>query len=475
MPFNHVKNSNKILSSLGIKKISGNTKISLLSNLRLETKIENPTRLIAIILATLLLSSFSLVSIELYANHSLDKVSSVDQAIQHKLNLANNVFSLLESADISQRDYILTGNINYLATYRNAIPKINTALRQINSNSTGYSVDSDIGKLIALTNDKEEEFKQTISAYQTSGVNAAIATFSQSEYSTSQINKVVNHIQLEEAQSLTKYQARRSLYETIINIASPILLALDTAIVILTLYLVRTGLRKENLLERQQTEFISIASHQLRTPATTIKQYIYLLNNGFYGHLNKKQINALNKIDSANHRSINIANNLLYVSQLESGKIKIERNSCNLVDLLNQALDNHDSDIKSNGLKIVRNVPSKPYVIKADERLLMIVFEILIDNACRYTPSGRHIYVDLKNKSDNFLLSFRDEGIGIEPKMQKQLFKKFSRLDNGILMNPDGSGIGLYLLKNIMQLYGFSYSLKSELNKGSTFSISLPK
>lgn len=467
MPSSHIKNTNK--------KLREKILTSRFFNFKLGTKIENPTRLIAIVLTILLLSSFSLVSLELYVNHSLDKVSSADQAIQYKLNLANNVFSLLESADISQRDYILTGSKSYLAAFSSTIPKINNVLHQIDSNSSGYNVDSDIGKLIALTNDKEEEFKQTITAYQSSGVNAAIATFSQSEYSTSQINKVVDHIQLEETQSLSKYQAKRNLYQTIINIASAILLALDTVIVILTLYLVRTGLRKESLLERQQTEFISIASHQLRTPATTIKQYIYLLINGFYGRLNKKQINAMNKIESANHRSINIANNLVYVSQLESGKIKIENNSCNLTDLLNQAVDNHYSDIQSNELQLVKNIPSKPCTISGDERLLMIVFEILIDNACRYTPAGRHIYVDLKNKPDNYMISIRDEGIGIESKMQKQLFKKFSRIDNGILINPDGSGIGLYLLKNIMQLYGYSYSFKSELSKGSTFILSFPK
>jgi signal transduction histidine kinase len=441
--------------------------------MKLGREIENPTRLIAIIMGVLLLSSLLLISLDVYANHDVDRLNDKSEVTQSELNLANTLFASLQGADISLRDYVLTGNTAYITNYTAALPKINSDLRAIKINSA-YNLNPNTNKLITLTEGKENEFNQTIQAYQVSGISAAVVTFTKSEYSSNQISKIVNSIQLQQAQALNTYHNRRNLYETLINIASPIVLALDVTIVLMTMYLVQLGLHKERVLENRQSEFISIASHQLRTPATAVKQYIYLLSNGFYGKIAKRQKDVLSTIDSANNRSISIANNLLYVSQLESGEIQINKTPCSMTEVLNRAIDTYQSTIISSGLRLTKKIPPQSLMLNFDEKHLQLSFEILLDNMCRYTPTGKKISIDLKDNKTEYVISFKDEGIGMESRGQKLLFKKFSRLENGILLHPDGSGVGLYIVKNILELHGARYRLDSTLNKGTTLTLYFP-
>ena len=433
-----------------------------------------PIRIIAIVLGSLLLLNILLVSLEVYAHYSKNHLNSISQITQEKLDLANTIYSQEESADISQRDYMLTNSPIDLTKYLNITHGIMTDLSLLKTKVTFYNLHQETNSLISLTNKKESIQTNATRVYQTSGIKAAQSTLNQSEYLTSEIADVTKQIENGRNQARNLYQNKRNLYENINNTASSIVIILDAIIVILTLYLVNLGLNKEKELEANQSEFINISSHQLRTPNTTIKQYLYLLRSGFYGKLSTKQNSVLGIIDSANTRSIAIANSLLYISKLEHGELVVSKKATSINQVLERSISNYQTFIKVNHLKLIKKIPSTQYISKLDENLLQMAFEILIDNCCRYTPRNKKLFINLTRRTNQYVISFKDQGIGFSQQDITKLFNKFSRLENAKLMHPDGTGVGLYLLNSIIRLENGTIKVKSTPNKGSTFTLYLP-
>jgi signal transduction histidine kinase len=434
-----------------------------------------PTHIISVILSIALIATITLSSIEIYANHNIAGINSRRDAVRNQLIVANNLLTSVQSADISQRDYILTNNSRYLQNQQELDSQINLDIRELKTPTYVSNVDRDKSELISLTKGKEKQLSNTLAIYRQSGTAAAVATFSRSEYSTSRIEALVKDIQAAQQGILNNYQNEASLYQHLVSVALPFLIIFDAVIFILTIYIFRSGINKERRLEREQSEFISIASHQLRTPATTVKQYVAMLKDGFFGNVSAKQKAILDTIEGANNRSISIANNLLYTSQIDSGLAVIKKEPCDLKEVIKKTLENYNSTIKNSRLSLRKILPDKPAIIKGDENYLQIVFETVIDNACRYSSPGKSITVSLKANTQSYSLRIKDAGVGIKPAEQKQLFKKFSRLERGVKMYPDGSGVGLYLMRSIMAKTDGHYFIKSELNKGTTFEFIFPK
>ncbi len=437
--------------------------------------INSPTRIISVILGIALVATLGISFMELYANDNITRVNNRRDAVRNQLNIADSLLTSIQTIDIDQRDYILTNNSAYLEKSQSIYPDLGGYIKELKLRTHVKVVDADTNKLIFLTLGKEKQLNQSIVAYQKSGAAAAVATFSGSEYSTTRIEEVVKDIRSNQKQILNNYQSDLDLYESLLNIASPFVVALDAVIFIITIYIFHWGLEKERKLERAQSEFISIASHQLRTPATTIKQYVSMLRSGLFGSLNRKQKNILNIIEGANSRSISIANNLLYSSLIESGRARVKISPCDLGEIISKAIENYASVIKNNELRLKLSLPKRALFIDSDANYLQIAFEVIIDNACRYSETGKHLTITLKKKHKEYIIRFKDSGIGVKPSDQKKLFKKFSRLEDGIKMYPDGSGVGLYLLKSISKELNFRYSLSSRINRGTMLELYFQK
>lgn len=226
-------------------------------------------------------------------------------------------------------------------------------------------------------------------------------------------------------------------------------------------------------LNKAKDEFISLASHQLRTPATGVKQYIGMLLTNFAGKPAPKQRMLLERAYESNERQIRIINDLLLVAKVDAGKVNIQKQPFNISELIRDVVNEHLDIIKQRKQKVEIDVPQKLTAI-ADSFYLRTVLENLLNNASKY--SGDETTISVSASSDNLgvRISVDDQGIGISNADYPKLFRKFTRLNNERTKAVDGNGLGLYWSKKIIDLHKGKLTVSSRLNHGSSFVITLP-
>ncbi len=227
------------------------------------------------------------------------------------------------------------------------------------------------------------------------------------------------------------------------------------------------------MLSQAKSEFISIASHQLRTPLSINKGYLSMILSGDYGKIEKKRKEVLDKVYSSNERLITLVNDLLNVSRIESGRLEYRFEPIDISGLTRELVDNFQDKAKDKGLKLTANLPASLPKTSVDQAKIKEVISNLIDNAIKYTERGG-ITVSLKSKNGNLFCSVKDTGLGISPEEQTKLFQKFTRGQSSYAATG-GLGIGLYICKKFIEGHGGNIWIKSEgAGKGSEFGFSLP-
>jgi PAS domain S-box-containing protein len=231
--------------------------------------------------------------------------------------------------------------------------------------------------------------------------------------------------------------------------------------------------------DKLKTDFVSVASHQLRTPLTAIKLFIEMLLTPDVGSLNKEQREYLSNIEESSIRMIKLVNNLLNVSRIETNRLKIEPVATNLAVFIKEIMSETKplADIQKCHLKFTK--PKKEIKeIMVDQILMRQVVSNLIANAINYSKcAGNLIEVKLMEKFDKepgVIISVKDEGIGIPLEAQSKIFGKFFRANNAVKSSPEGSGLGMYLAKMVTEASGGKIWFESEENKGSTFYVFIP-
>jgi PAS domain S-box-containing protein len=234
--------------------------------------------------------------------------------------------------------------------------------------------------------------------------------------------------------------------------------------------------RRQELTElnNAKDDFISIASHQLRTPATGVKQYIGMLLEGFAGPLTEEQRTMLQAAYSSNERQINIVNDLLKVAQLDSGKIKLQKKKINICTLVADIVHEQRAKFTKRNQQLIIQKPDQKIFCTVDDRLLRMVLENLIDNASKYSPGNTTVKVSLVKKPGQLSIKLADNGIGIEKEELPKLFQKFSRIENKHTSTVEGTGLGLYWSKTAVEMHGGKIKVTSKPGIGSTFTIQLP-
>jgi signal transduction histidine kinase len=224
-------------------------------------------------------------------------------------------------------------------------------------------------------------------------------------------------------------------------------------------------------LNKTKDEFISIASHQLRTPATTVKQYVAMLMDGFAGELSEKQRLFLSKAYDSNERQLTIINDLLKVAQIDAGRMDFSMRPLNLSTLLNEVVADFKSLYVAAGQQIEADITTD-IIVTTDENALRMVVDNLLENAKKYSEKGARTRVVLRATEDKVTISIIDEGVGVDD--PARLFQKFSRINNKLSTEVGGTGLGLYWAKSVTELIGGTLVyLKNEIT-GSTFTVSLP-
>ena len=237
---------------------------------------------------------------------------------------------------------------------------------------------------------------------------------------------------------------------------------------------IERDITKEKQIDRAKTEFVSLASHQLKTPLSSINWYAEMLLDGDAGKLNEQQEDFVKEIHKGNQRMVDLVNSLLNVSRLELGTFMIEPKPTKIADICESVLNESLVNITRKKIKIVRDYEKDLPVVDVDPKLTRIIAQNLISNAIKYTPDGGQVTVRLKKDKKNFLMIVSDNGYGIPDSQKDKIFDKLFRADNIKTKDVEGTGLGLYLVKSILDSSGGNVSFKSEENKGSEFTASIP-
>jgi signal transduction histidine kinase len=227
-------------------------------------------------------------------------------------------------------------------------------------------------------------------------------------------------------------------------------------------------------LNKTKSEFISIASHQLRTPLSIIIGYLSMILEGAYGKISKKTVKPISNAFIASKQLNKLVNTLLNVSHIEAGKIKLEAEKMPVKEMLEPIVEEFKITAKKKGLYLRLSIPASLPQISLDQEKINQVIMNIIDNAIKYTEIGGIVVkaTTLKNK---ILIQITDTGLGMDKKQIKQIFKKFKRGSAGEISWSSGAGLGLFIAKKFTELHrGKIWAESKGINKGSTFYIELP-
>lgn len=220
---------------------------------------------------------------------------------------------------------------------------------------------------------------------------------------------------------------------------------------------------------------ISLASHQLRTPATGVKQFVGMVLEGYAGKITSRQRSMLDKAYLSNERQLETINQILHVTKVDSGRMVIRKQKVDVVKIIDSVLGEYEQTLKSMKQVVTFKPHKKVIYLMADNQYLPIVIDNLISNASKYSPPDSPIEITVKQLAESVIINVTDSGVGINSKDMHLLFQKFSRIQNILSVEAGGNGIGLYLCKEIVSLHGGSIAVESEVNHGTGFTVILPR
>jgi PAS domain S-box-containing protein len=234
------------------------------------------------------------------------------------------------------------------------------------------------------------------------------------------------------------------------------------------------NIQKDREVEEIKSDFISIVSHELRTPLSAIKGFLSMILNKDFGELSEKQYHYLSRVYQSNQRMVDLVEDLLDVNHIESGTINLSPNPLHLEDIVSEVI----SELASKGFEkqILLKVNRKhrlPLVLADEMRLRQILIN-LVDNAMKYSFPQSEVLIDFKVQDDELVVSVIDHGIGITPTQVGRIFQKFGRVYNPLSVQAGGSGLGLYIVKRLVESHGGRIWVTSREGKGSKFSFTLP-
>jgi len=226
---------------------------------------------------------------------------------------------------------------------------------------------------------------------------------------------------------------------------------------------------------RTRDEFISLASHQLRTPATGVKQYVGMVLEGFAGDITAQQRDLLNKAYESNDRQLRIVSDLLKVAQVDAGRVLLRKAKTDMGALIGDVIREQFKTFKARQQTVHFPPPRSSVIVLIDQNQIRMVIENMLDNASKYSEHGKTIDLKLAKTPTSVTITIKDQGVGIAYVDQDKLFTKFSRIHNSLSTRVGGTGLGLYWAQKIVALHGGSIGVESIESKGTTFVIHLPK
>src|SRR3989338_4320581 len=221
-------------------------------------------------------------------------------------------------------------------------------------------------------------------------------------------------------------------------------------------------------LDMAKTQFLSITSHELRTPMTPIKSQIEMLSDGFFGKLTKKQKQSLEMISRNVENLDKLLADILDISRVQTGKLRFELSKVQIADCIKYSIENIKASADKKNISIAAKIEKLPELTLDNGRIMQVLTN-LINNAVKFTPAKGKITVEAEKQKNNVLVKVKDTGIGIAGKDMKKLFEPFFQAESSDRRKYGGTGLGLTICKNIIEQHGGKIWVKSRLGKGSIF------
>jgi len=260
-------------------------------------------------------------------------------------------------------------------------------------------------------------------------------------------------------------------------IEDPLLVALIVLLITAILFIIAVITRSfERLAEanRMKSEFVSVVSHQLRSPLSNLKWVIELLMSGRISSVSEKQLEYFKILRENSERMEELVQDLLTVSRIEQGKLPLKKEEIILEDLVKSAIKDMEIFARASNVKMEFSSEKNLPRITGDPSQLKLTVDNLLDNAIRYVKENGKVELNLKKKNSNLYFEVKDNGVGIPQNDQKYIFQKFFRSGNIKRHQTQGSGLGLYITKSIIEKSGGKIGFTSQEGVGSTFWFTLP-
>jgi signal transduction histidine kinase len=246
-------------------------------------------------------------------------------------------------------------------------------------------------------------------------------------------------------------------------------------LMLLTLMLSRVWSEKVEVmkeLDRQKDELLSIVSHQLATPISSIKWYLEMMMDGDMGKLTKEQEENVSSLQYSAVNLADLVSMILDVSRIQLGRMKVDRTDLNTKKFFTEVAKALDAKAAEKNITFEKNIPEDLPVAMLDQRLMRMTLENLLSNAIKYTPKKGTVTLNVEVRDNKIFYEVKDSGCGIPKKEQDQIFEKLFRACN--VGKVDGNGFGLYVAKGAVEAQGGTISFTSSQNKGTTFKVMLP-
>ncbi len=236
--------------------------------------------------------------------------------------------------------------------------------------------------------------------------------------------------------------------------------------------IVKSRLLHQLKVQEARDDLLALASHQLRTPATGVKQYLGIIREDMAGEITPKQRKLINKAYRYNENQLRIINDFLYMAKLDAERIIVHNRDFDLVSLAKEVIQTYDYTTAVKNLHIDLMAPEE-LIINSDKQCIRMSIENLLSNSVKYTDSGGEIKIKIEKQDVIAKLTIVDTGVGIRKSDTSLLFKKFTRIENPLSSVEGGSGIGLYIAKKLVEL-NHGELINRPISHGSKFIVELP-
>ena len=254
-----------------------------------------------------------------------------------------------------------------------------------------------------------------------------------------------------------------------------LLLVLSVAAVLLVLAnLISRSFERLAQANRLKSEFVSIVSHQLRSPLSNMRWALEILMSGNMGKIEEKQLEYFSILRENSDRMRELVKDLLTVSRIETARLSFKKEMFSLEELVKELISSFEPFSKASNTEISFQAEKNLPMVLSDRSKIKLVIENLIDNAIRYTKGKGKIEIKLKKKDGSVYFEIKDNGAGIPKEDQKYIFQKFFRSKSALRYQTEGSGLGLYIVKSILEKAKGKIGFRSREGKGSTFWFTLP-